>query len=237
MSLQNAHLSDGWVLHRRPWRESSVLLEFLSESCGRVGLVARGARSERSPWRGLLEPFYPLSVRFSLKGDMGTVVDVEAIDDRCVLLGEALWCGLYVNELLMHLLGRDEPVVGLVANYGKLITTLRENQSPSGALRRFEWALLSALGVAPSLETDASDHSPICENGLYRLELDHGFVQTRASQGIVVSGRALLWLLEEHSDPLSPENARAIRQVTRSLIDHQLGGRTLKTREMIRSLR
>ena len=34
----------GFVLHARPWRETSLLVEVLSANHGRVGLLARGLR-------------------------------------------------------------------------------------------------------------------------------------------------------------------------------------------------
>jgi DNA repair protein RecO (recombination protein O) len=39
-------LEPAYVLHGRPYRESSLLLEAFTRDHGRVGLVARGARSK-----------------------------------------------------------------------------------------------------------------------------------------------------------------------------------------------
>lgn len=227
----------GWVLHRRPWRESSLLVDLLSESHGRIGLVARGGRSERSIWRGVLEPFSPLSIHFTIKGEMGTVKDVELIGDRYGLSGDALWCGLYVNELLMCLLDREEAMPGLVKSYGDLMDALVNPDDQMCGLRRFEWSLLEQLGVAPDLHMDATGEQPILGNQLYRLEIDYGFVPAESRVGTVVSGDALVWLRGDLPKGLGDEDARAIRQVNRVLLDHQLGGRTLRTREMMRALR
>lgn len=230
------HETHGWVLHRRPWRESSLLVEFLSESHGRIGLVARGGRSERSPWRGLIEPFMPLNVSFVVKGEMGTLKDVEAIGDRYLLTGQALWCGLYVNELLIYLLERDEAIPHLLAHYRRLIGELMHGTGDLAGLRRFEWDLLTALGVAPSLDTDADGASPIVATCRYRLELDYGFVPTEAEHGVVISGEALQWLADLREETPACDRLREVQRMNRALIDHQLGGRQLKTRELIRSL-
>ncbi|HNG48185.1 MAG TPA: recombination protein O N-terminal domain-containing protein, partial [Plasticicumulans sp.] len=49
-------LEPAWVLHTRPYRDTSLLLELLTLTRGRVGAVARGARGPRSRSRGWLRP-------------------------------------------------------------------------------------------------------------------------------------------------------------------------------------
>ena len=54
---------EGWqrafVLHSRPWSETSLMLDVFTEESGRVRLVAKGARSKRSTLKGALQPFTP----------------------------------------------------------------------------------------------------------------------------------------------------------------------------------
>ncbi|HCU91215.1 MAG TPA: hypothetical protein DGR97_14790 [Gammaproteobacteria bacterium] len=45
-------LHSAYVIHRRPYRETSLLLECLSADYGRVGVVARGAARSRNNLRG-----------------------------------------------------------------------------------------------------------------------------------------------------------------------------------------
>lgn len=51
---------EGWqrafVLHSRPWSETSLMLDVFTEESGRVRLVAKGARSKRSTLKGALQP-------------------------------------------------------------------------------------------------------------------------------------------------------------------------------------
>ena len=238
---------DGYVLHRRPWRESSLLIDCFSRTHGRIGLVARGGRSDRSPWRGLVEPFMPLSIRFVQKGEMGTVRDIEALGDRVMLNGEALMCGLYANELLLSLIDRQEAVPELFDHYEALISGLALVDTRMAVLRRYEWQLLTALGVAPSLTHDAQGGQVIERGRRYRLEPEAGFVEDFVENHRVVDGQTIAWLAglmqsspERDSIDEVEANTNTLKQarwVTRTLIDHQLGGRTLKTREMMRALR
>lgn len=223
-----------WILHRRAWRETSLLIELFSQEHGRVGLVARGARGPRSPWRGLGEPFVPLQSEWLRRGEMGTLVRLEQADARPVLRGRALWCGLYANELLLRLTGRDEPLPELFSAYSELLYTLGADCGSGGPLRVFELALLSALGVAPDFQCEADSGQPIHPDVHYRLDPESGFIAADARAQSVYAGAAILALGQGR--PVAGEHQRQARELTRCLIDHQLDGRVLKTRELFRRI-
>lgn len=221
----------GWVLHRRPWRESSVLIELFSRDQGRIGLVARGARSSRSAWRGLVEPFCPLIVSWQRRGELGTLTGLEPAGGRVGLTGRALWCGLYANELLMRLLARDDSVPQLFDAYSVLLPELTERAGQAPALRRFELELLESMGIAPDLTRDAVSGRPIQAGKLYHLDPDVGLTAVEHPGRSIFPGRAILHLLGAR--PQGVEDGRAARALTRILIEHQLGGRPLQTRRLL----
>lgn len=223
---------DCWLLHRRPWRESSLILELFSREQGRLGLVAKGARGARSAWRGLTEPFMPLLADWSRRGELGTLTGLEPAGPGRKLLGRALWCGLYANELLLVLTGRDEALPALFDAYTDLLERLAGGQDQAHALRRFELALLEALGVAPDLAHDAVGGDPILPEGLYHVRPETGLVPVSAPGGQVFSGKAVLALAG--AEPPGPILAREVRALTRLLLDFELDGRVLKTRELFR---
>ncbi len=228
--------TDGWVLHRRPWRETSALVDVLTADFGRLGLVAKGARGQRSPWRGLVEPFVPLSLDYSQKGEMGTLRSLEPNGHRVALTGVSLWSGLYANELVLCLIDRDEPMDGLFAAYSILMSELGSVSHPGPALRVFEWRVLTLLGVAPSLVEQAHALGPIVATGHYRLESEAGFVASPTAGRDTVSGEAIGWLANPSQNAEAPDLAQQALRITRQLIDHQLAGRTLKTRSLLRQL-
>ena len=98
-----------YVLHPRAYRETSLILEVLSRDHGRVAMVARGAKRPKSKWRNLLQPFRPLLISWSARGELGTLTSAEQVAAPPSLAGEALFCGMYVNELLTRLLHRGDP--------------------------------------------------------------------------------------------------------------------------------
>ena len=141
-------LQPAWVLHSRPYRDSSALLEILSAEYGRMGLIGRGTRrrSRGGSESALLQPFAPLLLSFSGRGELRTLTGVEAAGAALTLRGERLFSGMYINELLVRLLHRDDPHPRLFALYGQALEALSEHDPVDGILRRFELVLLDELG-------------------------------------------------------------------------------------------
>ena len=94
-----------FVLHRRPFSESSLVVELFTRNLGRVAALAKGARRPGSPLR-LLDPFQPLLIGMSGRGELPTLTHAEADGCAYALAGGALFCGFYLNELLLRLLER-----------------------------------------------------------------------------------------------------------------------------------
>lgn len=95
---------DGWqrafVLHGRPYSETSLMLDLFTEGEGRMRVLAKGARGRRSNLKGCLQPFTPLLVRWSGRGEVKTLRSAEPVSLALPLSGSMLYSGLYVNELL-----------------------------------------------------------------------------------------------------------------------------------------
>lgn len=228
--MSRVDLHPGWVLHRRPWRESSLLIELLTPEYGRLALVARGARGARSPWRGLAEPFIPLQASWLRRGEMGTLTALEPIGDSTRLAGRSLWCGLYVNELVIRLTARDDPSPELFTLYGKVMLQLTDSERLGVALRRFELGLLDLLGIMPDLAHEANGGGAISPQGIYRLDPDLGALPATDRTGQVFEGKLLLGLAQ--GEIADQEVADRAKPITRLLIDRQLGGQPLHTRRL-----
>jgi len=222
-----------WILHRRPWRESSLLIELFSREYGRLGLVAKGARRPSSQSRGLTEPFIPLRCSWTRRSELGTLTGLEADAGNVHLQGRALWCGLYLNELLMTLFGRDDPVPELFDVYAASLPALAEPGRQAEALRRAELAMLSVLGVLPDLTRCAGNDEPIVPDSLYAVAPETGLMAASSVGSGVIQGRTALYLAGQDETAVDARMRREARLLTRCLIDHQLAGRTLKTRELL----
>jgi DNA repair protein RecO (recombination protein O) len=216
-----------FVLHQRPYGETSMLLEAMTRDQGRVGLIARGVRSARPRHaRGLLSPFVALRLGYSGRGELLTLTGAEPAGAPMLLVGRTLMSGLYVNELLVRLLQRHDPHPELLGRYALLLEELSGGAEPGWALRRFERDLLAALGFSPLLTEVAGHAAPVDPAQTYSYDPEHGPVPFAVrSVPPRVSGRALLALADDARP--DPEVLRELRHMMRAVLRHHLGGREL----------
>ncbi|GAL19410.1 DNA recombination and repair protein RecO [Vibrio maritimus] len=165
-----------FVLHRRPYSESSLILDVFSEEYGRVTLLSKGARSKRSNLKGALQPFTPLLLKWSGNGSMKTLRQAEAISLGLPLTGVNLYSAMYVNELIARVLASEIPFPELFHDYLQALTELAHNTNPEPALRRFELALLSAMGYGVDFLHCAGTGEPIDPTMTYRYREQKGFI-------------------------------------------------------------
>jgi DNA repair protein RecO (recombination protein O) len=226
--VTRAQLEPAWVLTVRPYRETSALVELFGRRHGRVGLVARGVRSGRARQRGgLLQPFQPLLVSFSERGELGTLGALEAAGAAVLLRGEAVFSGWYLNELLLRLLPRRDPHPQLFGHYGTALAELGGDRA-GAALRLFEKHLLTELGYALELPARVEP------DGWYRWDADQGLRLAEPGPSSY-RGTSLQALADETLD--TPESLRDARRLMRAALRPHLGDRALRTPEMLRTLR
>ncbi len=226
-------LQPAFLLHRRAFRDASVIAEFITRDHGRVALVVRGSGKGS---RRCLEVFTPLLVSYSLRNDLGALTAVEASDSAWQLAPEEVFCGYYANELLMRMTHPGEPVAELFTAYAELLGVLRTGDACLRGLRLFEKRLLESLGYAADLTREWRSQSPLDPHGMYRLLPEQG--PELAAEGVrgkdVFAGSSLLSLAREDlSDDLALRDAR---RLLRLALDFYLGGRPLKSREVMRSM-
>lgn len=232
-------LTPGFVLHTRPYRETSLLVEFLAHEFGRVGLVARGARSGKSQRRALLAPFEQVLVSWSGRGELQNLTKVEqmpALPEGGArrLEGDQLLGGLYANELMMRLTTRHDPSTALYKDYMILLEQLRQGAKLEPVLRTFELCLFEHLGYALQLEIDTQTGEPVKPAARYQLVLEEGprRVADNADAPFVFQGKSLLAMAQ-----LQLEDAlvlREARRLTHHVLRHYLGDKPLKSRELWR---
>ena len=131
-----------YVLHVRPFRETSLLVELFTERLGRCSAVARGAYRGKSPSRSLLQCFNFLLVNLQGQGELLTLTHVEYAETPYFLAGDAVVCGLYLNELLYATLHRHDPYPALFQAYHQTLQKLAYHKSAQMILRQFELILL-----------------------------------------------------------------------------------------------
>src|SRR5690606_18930874 len=118
-STARARLEDehAFVLHTYPFQDTSLIVEAFTRSHGRIGLVAKGARRPKSALRPALLAFQPLAIAWGGRGELRTLTRAESVGAAHSLVGLAMMCGYYVNELVLKLLQRDDPHERLFDDY------------------------------------------------------------------------------------------------------------------------
>jgi DNA repair protein RecO (recombination protein O) len=219
-----------YVLHSRAYRESSALVDFLTPQ-GRLRAVLRGARGKAGT---LARPFVPLEVEFRGRGELKNVGRLEAAGIANLLGGEALFSGLYLNELLIRLLPAEDPHPIVFEHYAMTLLALAQGRALEPLLRAFEWRLLDELGYGFALDRDLHGR-PVVAGGLYRLHADSGLEPVGQLQPGVFQGAELLAMAE--ADWTAPGALAAAKRLMRQALAPHLGGRPLVSRELFMTLK
>ena len=222
-------LAPALILHRRAWRDTSVLVEAFAREHGRIGLLAKGARRPKSRWQGVLEPLTGLALSWTGRGELHTLTDVDT-PRRYRLSGHALMGGFYASELIMRLLARDDPHPPLYDSLIALLDGLDAGAPAIVALRFFERDLLDVLGYGISLEATSDDDTAVVAGGRYLYHPDTGLRQARGAPGpgeVQIAGDALRGLAAGRFD--NRADVRAARDLMQAAIAPHLGGRPLKS--------
>lgn len=216
-----------FVLHARPWRETSLIVELLTLDHGRVGVVARGVQgAKRHPLRAALQPLQRLRADFLPRGELARLLQAEAVDAAPRLSGEALMAAFYVNELVLRLLPRNDPAPELFERYGELRSQLGDGPGLAWQLRRFERDLLELLGYGLSFD-EGEDGEPIDPAARYLLDAERGALRDRSHAPGSTSGAALLALAQDRQPP--PEQLQELRGALRGVLATHLGPTGLKS--------
>lgn len=232
MSVARVSLQPAFVLHHRPYRDTSALLEIFTPEFGRVGLVARGLRSAKSRLQGVVQPFSPLLISWSGRGELATLTGCEPNGALVRLDGARVLSGFYLNELLLRLLHRHDPHPALFECYAQTLHLLQQPDMEQRALRIFEKHLLREIGYALMLEHEAESGAPIELGEAYNYHLERGPLKCHAGEyaGVRMQGSSLLALLNE---TLHDETSlREAKQLMRAALGLYLGNKPLQSREL-----
>lgn len=232
---QRVRLQRAFVLHTRPYRESSLLVEAFTYEFGRVALVARGARRPKSALRSTLQAFHPLLLSWQAKSELATLVGAEADGVASTKGGRGMMSGLYLNELLLRFLHRSDPHPDLFERYGLTLTRLDDAATLECALRVFEKHMLDAVGYGLELETQADSGEPVVAEHFYSYRAERGAVPYEGQRdGVHVSGHTLLALAAGQLS--EPHHLREAKRLMRSVIRAHLGDRPLETHKLFARL-
>lgn len=214
-----------YILHHRPYKETSALLDLLTPQ-GRIRAVLRGARSKKGT---LARPFTRLELELNGRTELKTISQLEAGNAFHVLQGNALFCAMYLNELLMRMLPLWDAQPVIFEHYDLTLHALAAEHPVEPLLRTFEWRVLEQLGYGFALNTDI-DANPLLAEHWYVLQPDAGLVRTDVVRSGAFLGADLIALEQGHWQ--SPEVLRTAKRLMRQALAPHLGEKPLLSREL-----
>lgn len=227
-------LQPAFVLHTRPYRDTSMLVDLLTQDFGRMAVIAKGVRRGKSNRRALLNPFNALLVSFQGKGGLKLLTGIEQGAGSFRLQGASLYSGFYLNELLVRLLAEQDPQERIYRLYCATLEALAADAELEPLLRQFEFGLLAELGYGLDVGID-TDSTPVIEGRWYRLNIEEGLSavapgETRVANQHCYPGSELKAIAS--GDFSRPETRSFAKRLTRSMLKPLLGDKPLKSRDL-----
>jgi len=232
-----------YVLHSRLYRETSLIVEFVTETHGRVSVIAKGVRAPKAKARGLLQPFVPLLISCVGRGELLTLKSFESNGPVLNLQGKRLISGFYMNELLMRLLHKYDPHPVLFNHYQQTLQALEKEAQEQPALRAFEKFLLKELGYELQLIKEAETGHLIEEDHWYLFDPERGPLWVDSSQWSteykntpkktqgLFKGKSLLALAAGQLD--EPSILGDAKRLLRQALGVHLGVKPLESRKLL----
>ena len=226
------------VLHLVPYRESSVIVRFLTESAGKISGIYRGVRGNKRKSKAVVQPLYSGVVEYLGKPDLFTISNFEA-NRYPALTGQGLYSGLYVAELLVKVLGEGQGEEQLLEETVRVINDLETNTGLATKLRRFEFRLMEILGYGVDFTCEAVVHEAIDPKDTYVYVDQVGFVRERSGaplQRAEISSIPGSMLQQFACGDFSDEAGGVIaKRISTIALSSLMGNKTLSSRKIFRS--
>jgi DNA repair protein RecO (recombination protein O) len=234
----------GYVIHRRPYRETSLIVDFFTRQYGRISAVVKGARgTSKSDRKSLIQPLQLLSFELSGRSQLKNLGIAEALQNPWQLRGTSLYSAFYLNELLVRAIPETEPMSLLFEQYQHALKSLHAfsvvSDTPTSVdaavadiesiLRNFELMLLQELGYLPDFENSADSGEPITADLFYSFIPEEGFIQCSPQQDKAIQGRDLLSISAKNYQHSA---RKAAKYICRQALLPIIGDKPLKSREL-----
>ena len=232
VTLMQTRVTDqpAYILHRRDWQNSSLILDLFTLDHGCLSVLARGGKASKSS--ALFQPFYHLLISWSGRSELKTLV---SIDGSSTPIDEKQYLPLlYVNELLTAFLPRQEPNPELFVLYRELITNAVRDFSEE-QLREFEREMMKILGYFPDTSQDAESGESIMGDQFYQFIASSGFIPCEVKDQNAIGGHTIIdWNRNQYENQQVLQLAKTIM---RCIIDFNLHGKKLKSRDIYQQIK
>lgn len=231
------------MLHTRPYRNTSLLVDFFTREQGLVRCVAKGQRSKKNASQ--LSLFCIYQIEFSGKSDLKSLVKLEPSHQRYLLHKQALFSGFYVNEVLMRVLypyHAHQELFEHCCQIFKDLADLKQTETNLSdlevILRHFEFTLLEDIGYLIDMRYDWQTGMPITDMKKYVLDIEKGLREMILSEDkhqYCFSGETISLLSEKNFSKLSRSGKQVkleAKILSRLLLAPHLGEKPLQSKAL-----
>lgn len=218
-----------WFLYKRPHGDTSARVTFFTREQGIITCLYKGARLAKNT--SYLQPFYPLCLNINTSRGWYYVKNLESNTAPLLLKGTALFAGLYLNEVLYHVLKAEDPDEKLFNHYQTTLQGLAAAPDLNAIevrLRQFEINLLTACGYALCLTHESVSQRPIDSQKTYQYIAGQGLIL--AVEGL--AGSNILAMAEGHWQ--QPEVLKTAKVIMREVMNFLLEGKELKSKSLFK---
>jgi len=231
---RNIQLTPGYILHHRPYRDTSRIFEVVTRDHGRLSLFAHGVRGPKAKLASILQPFQMLLLSWTGRGEAAQLTSAESAQASPPMPPSCLMAAFYLNELLMKLTTRHDPLPVLFDTYHTALEGLRQGAPLEPQLRVFEKRLLEALGYGLDLGAEARTGKRIEPGEYYHFRPEQGLVATVAEAAGALAGQSLIGLANEHL--AGERELNDAKRLLQAALAQCLDGRSLATRAVARAV-
>ena len=227
-----------YLIHQRPYSETSQISNLFSRHYGRVDVIAKRSKRPKSKFKSFLQPFSPILVSWSGRSQLKTLRSVDiSLSKQHNVSGKHLMSAFYLNELILSFLTTADPYPDLFDAYSLAIENLSSADSSEIILREFEIELLTEIGYAINFRTEAMSSKKIEPNLLYRFVAGEGFVSsvTSSAREKLMKGSVIHAI--DQGDFADPQTLSIAKRIARESIKYHLSGKELNTKKVVKSLK
>ncbi len=228
-------LVNTFILHQRSYRESSLLIDFFTDTHGLVRVISKGAKRQKTNSCGNLQSFNQLRISAKGRDDLLTLTHNELVETHQFPAYRQQVCALYINELLTHTLKPNIVYNQLFDHYQLALRQLSTTDpcNIESVLRVFEHHLLSELGYGFALDQTLTGESIQAEE-TYLFEPNGGLVRLKADAlptvDYLIKGSHLIAFA---NGVLCSQSKKTTKQLMQLALSPLLKNKTLTTRSLL----
>tara|TARA_B100000965_G_scaffold52481_1_gene39118 strand:- start:292 stop:987 length:696 start_codon:yes stop_codon:yes gene_type:complete len=230
--MSQINTDECFLLHQRPYGETSIISEVFTKKNGKMSLIAKGAKKPKSKFFGYLVPFYKLNITYSGRSELKTLTNIDRdLSDFNNTLSKKSYSLLYINELLIKLLPKDASHLELFNLYEGFLEEVSKKKEIEIVLRHFELDLLDMLGYGLDYDNDIDNNNPIVPNAFYTFISEKGF---KESDKAGLSGEHIISIKNRNLEEVP---RKSLKEITTKAIRFCLDGKELSSREIFKSIK